>query len=88
MFEIFSAEKHLNIRKDRTDKTVLSASFIHYTITKKHDLFNTYCRCSKSQRFPPEKCLLKIFECSNRLIWAVTIRIMFLLDQAGNLKMR
>ena len=39
-------------------------------------------------RFPSEKCLLIAFECSNRLLWAVTFRIMFLLDQAGNLKIR
>ena len=34
------------------------------------------------------KSLLIAFGCSNKLLWAVTVRIMFLLDQAGNLKIR
>ena len=37
---------------------------------------------------PPEKCLLIAFECRNLLLWAVAVRIMFLLDHAGNLKIR
>ena len=34
------------------------------------------------------KCLLIAFECRKWLLWAVTVRIMFLLDQAENLKIR
>ena len=38
--------------------------------------------------FHLKKCLLIAFECRKCLLWAVTVRIMFLLDQAGNLKIR
>ena len=38
--------------------------------------------------FHLKKCLLIAFECRKWLLWAVTVRIMFLLDQAGNLKIR
>ena len=34
------------------------------------------------------KCLLITFECRKWLLWVVTVRIMFLLDQAGSLKIR
>ena len=38
--------------------------------------------------FHLKKCLLIAFECRKWLLWAVTVRIMFLLDQAGDLKIR
>ena len=34
------------------------------------------------------KCLLTAFECRKWLPWAVAVKIMFLLDQTGNLKIR
>ena len=38
--------------------------------------------------FHQKKCLLIAFQCRNWILWAVTVRIMFLLDQAGSLKIR
>ena len=89
-------------RSDKTVKTLIrfftvshSICFIYTSYFQENPncsileyISNTYFSCSNFYRFPPEKCLLKASECRKWLLWAFTVRIMFLLDQAGNLNIR
>ena len=78
--------------KEKSDQDLHCSSFYlllsNIILQRKSKLFNfmflnTYFRCSNFPGFHRKKCLLIAFECSMRLLWAVTIRIVFLLDQAG-----
>ena len=87
--------KDLSIRRDRTDRAVKTQirlllqeqsdqvlhclSFHHAALTMQ--LFGPVSMLISGVPIPPAKCLLIAFECRNRSLWAVTVRIMFLLDQ-------